>query len=80
MFNATREQINSTIEKAKAAFRLLVNTIAANTGAIEANNITVNNLAAEQKILRNQFAELLEHSRFQVRVTKQTLSRAGHKV
>jgi hypothetical protein len=66
------KQIRSTIADIKDAFRLFIATVQNNTTALQA-------LTAEQKQLRTKFDELVEHSRFQVRVKKQELSRAGHR-
>ena len=68
MFKKTR----STINDVKAAFRSFISTVENNTSALQA-------LAAEQKELREKVDELVDHSRFQVHVKKQELSRSGHK-
>jgi len=66
------KKLRNTITSIKSAFWLFIETVQTNTIQLQA-------LAAEQRALRVKFDELLEHSRFQVRVKKQELSRAGHK-
>jgi hypothetical protein len=73
MFKKTRLRIRSTIAGIKAAFQLFVATVEKNTSTIEA-------LAAEQKVLREKFDVLVEHSAFIVRTKKRELERAGHRV
>jgi len=68
------------IKRIKTAFALTISTMKELTSAAERNSHTIAALTAEQKELREKFDELVDHSRFQVRVTKQALSRAGHKV
>ena len=63
--------MTNPITVVKTAFRLFITTMQENTKALQA-------LAVEQKELRTKFDELVDHSRFQVRVKKQELTRAGH--
>jgi hypothetical protein len=63
--------MTNPITVVRDAFRLFIVTVQQNTAALLA-------LTREQKELRTKFDELLEHSRFQVRVKKQELTRAGH--
>ena len=67
------KRIRNIIANIKAAFRLFIATQQENTIALQA-------LRAEQKELREKLDVLVDHSAFQVRVTKQALNRAGHKV
>jgi hypothetical protein len=67
------KKIHNTIADIKAAFRLFIVTVQDNTFALQA-------LTAEQKEHRAKFDELVDHSRFQVRVKKHELNRAGHRV
>ena len=60
-------------KKLRAAFHLFIETVQANTTAVQA-------LAAEQRDIRTRLDILVEHSAFQTHVTKQALSRSGHKV
>ena len=68
------------IKRIKAAFALTISTIKELTSAAERNSNTIAALTAEQKQLRVKFDELVEHSRYQKRVTQAQLQRAGHKV
>jgi hypothetical protein len=63
--------MTNPITAVKAAFRLFITTQQENTKALQA-------LATEQKELRTKFDELVDHSRFQMRVKNQELTRAGH--
>jgi predicted phage-related endonuclease len=65
------KRIRKNIADIKSCFWIFLNTIDMNTKAVQA-------LAVEQKELRSKFDELVDHSRFQVRVKKQELTRAGH--
>jgi hypothetical protein len=67
------KQLRSTTADIKAAFRLFITTSQDNT-------IALRSLAAEQKELRERLDTLVDHSRFQVRVKKAELQRAGHRV
>jgi len=67
------KQIRTTIADIKAAFRLFIATVKDNTASLQT-------LATEQRELRTKFDELVEHSRFQVRVKKTELQRSGHRI
>lgn len=64
--------MTNPITVVKTAFRLFITTVQDNTKAVQA-------LAVEQKELRAKFDELVDHSRFQVRVKKAELNRQGHR-
>jgi hypothetical protein len=64
--------MTNPITVVRDAFRLFIVTVQQHTAALLA-------LTAEQKELRTKFDELVEHSRFQVRVKKQELNRSGHR-
>ena len=67
------KKLRNTITDIKSAFWLFIDTVQTNTIQLQA-------LAAEQRALRVKLDTLVEHSAFQVRVKREELGRAGHRV
>jgi hypothetical protein len=80
MFRSFKTTFRNTIACIKAAFRLFIDTVQANTGATRSNTISVEALRDEQKALRQKLDTLVEHSAFQVRAKRAELGRQGHRV